>query len=518
MACYRRRGEQGHARYMPRNIGTGRLEHPPGNTGHVSGRTGPRSLKVNCTAETHGREQSPARGDYFVNTVARDRVHRSQFLDIAGIHLAADLDALDRHQIDQLRRHNLAAMLTSARQAPQVRRRFPELDAVSEVGDLAGLPVLSPADLAGGCPPHSAEYLLEPLAAGLALRSSGTASKPKVVYHSWSFNDRVRHLGVRGIRAALSGQPRRLANCLLAGEFGGAFLFVQNVAEALPVLAFPLGSRTSAEDAAEVIAEHEIDTLAATPAYGAQMATHTKARRCLPLRNFLYIGEPMGRERERMVRAAMPDLTVRSLAYSTSETGPVGYQCRHQQGNTHHVHEDAVVLEVVSNDGRLLPGGEAGELVVTPLTSSGMALFRYRLGDRGYLSDEPCGCGSAARSVVLLGRSEQSMTVDATTISTDQLMGGLAELGVTDPADCQFQVLWDGHEYQVRLLLTPATPGGITAGMVLGAWRGAHQLHRVVTSARCRAFSVERTAIDGFARTRQGKVPVLYQQLGRSDG
>ena len=451
-----------------------------------------------------------------MNTVVRER--RGQFLDVAGIHLAADLDSLDRHQIDLLQQHNLAAMLTAARQAPHVRSRFPGLDAVSEVDDLAALPVLSPGDLAARCPPHATEFLLEPHAAGLVLRSSGTASRSKVLYHSWSFNDRVRHLGVRGVRAALPGRPRRLANCLLAGEFGGAFLFVQAVAEGLPALVFPLGSRTPAEDAAEVIAEHEIDTVVATPAYGTQLVTQIRARRRSPLRNFLYIGEPMGRDRQRTVRAAMRDLTVRSLAYSASETGPVGYQCRYQRGTAHHVHEDALVLEVVSNDGRRLPGGETGELVVTPLTSSGMALFRYRLGDRGYLSDEPCECGSAARSVVLLGRSAQSMTVDAATISTDQLMGRLAKLGVTDPADCQFQVLWDGHEYQVRLLLSPTTPEGITTDTVLEALRGAHQLHRVVTSARCRAFSVERAAVDDFTRTRQGKVPVLYQRLGRPDG
>ena len=87
------------------------------------------------------------------------------------------------------------------------------------------------------------------------------------------------------------------------------------------------------------------------------------------------------------MRSAVPDLAVRSLAYSTSETGPLGYQCRHQAGAVHHLHEDANVLEVVDEAGRPVPPGTPGELVVTPLTTSGMALLRYRLGDRGQLLD-----------------------------------------------------------------------------------------------------------------------------------
>ena len=149
----------------------------------------------------------------------------------------------------------------------------------------------------------------------------------------------------------------------------------------------------------------------------------------LPLRNFLFIGESLGAERERMVRSAAPDLAVRSLAYSTSETGPLGYQCRHQTGAVHHLHEDANVVEVIDEAGRPVPPGTPGELVVTPLTTSGMALFRYRLGDRGQLLTGACGCGSAARSVLLLGRMPNSMTVDTITFSSDHLMAALGTPG-----------------------------------------------------------------------------------------
>lgn len=305
--------------------------------------------------------------------------------------------------------------------------------------------------------------------------------------------------------------PNRVANCLFPGDLNGAFLFVQDIARSLPALSFAMGEYTATADAAAVIEAHGIDTLVASPAYGAELLAGTRAGHPLPLRNFLFIGESLGAERERIVRSAAPDLVVRSLAYSTSETGPLGYQCRHQSGALHHLHEDANVLEIVDEGGRPVRPGTPGELVVTPLTTSGMALFRYRLGDRGQLLTGACNCGSAARSVVLLGRMPSSMTVDTITFSSDHLVAALATLGVSSSIDLQLQVLWEGHKYRVRLLLSRVTPEGITTDAVRAALRGAHEIHEVIVSPRCLDFEVRRADIEQFARSQRGKVPVLCQ-------
>jgi phenylacetate-CoA ligase len=63
----------------------------------------------------------------------------------------------------------------------------------------------------------------------------------------------------------------------------------------------------------------------------------------------------------------------------------------------------------------------------------------------------------------------------------------------------------------VRLLLSPATPDGSTTDTVRAALRSAHEIHEVIVSPRCLDFEVQRAGIDQFARTRRGKVPVLYQ-------
>src|SRR6185503_19839477 len=122
---------------------------------------------------------------YLHNTAtARPGATKLRFRDVAGIRLADNLDSLSRDEIEATQPHNLRATLTAARQSTNVWRRFPGFEAVATVDDLASLPLLSAADLSSGCPPHSTDLLFDQ-SPGLVLRSSGTASRPKVLYHSW---------------------------------------------------------------------------------------------------------------------------------------------------------------------------------------------------------------------------------------------------------------------------------------------------------------------------------------------
>src|SRR5246127_4045811 len=121
-----------------------------------------------------------------VAAAAGDRANKPRFGDVAGIRLAHNLDSLSRDEIEATQQHNLRATLTAARQSANVWWRFPRLEAVDTVDDLAALPLLSAADLAAGCPPHSADLVFDTRSPGLVLRSSGTASRPEILYHSFT--------------------------------------------------------------------------------------------------------------------------------------------------------------------------------------------------------------------------------------------------------------------------------------------------------------------------------------------
>ncbi|HHT9119112.1 MAG TPA: phenylacetate--CoA ligase family protein [Candidatus Hypogeohydataceae bacterium YC41] len=76
--------------------------------------------------------------------------------------------------------------------------------------------------------------------------------------------------------------------------------------------------------------------------------------------------------------------------YGSNEGGCIAWEC--PQCNGYHVNIDMLVLEILEN-GKSVPPGKEGEVVITNLHSYAMPLIRYRLGDIGTLSPEVPSCG-----------------------------------------------------------------------------------------------------------------------------
>jgi len=116
--------------------------------------------------------------------------------------------------------------------------------------------------------------------------------------------------------------------------------------------------------------------------------------------------------------------------YSSSEIVTSFCECATQRGG--HAAPDLGILEIVNDDGRVLPAGETGEIVVTPLGVEGMPLLRFRTGDMGYFTDEPCACGRhTPRLGPILGRRAQMLKVRGTTFypaTVFEVLNGIAEI------------------------------------------------------------------------------------------
>ncbi|HUR95571.1 MAG TPA: hypothetical protein VMY76_13360 [Gemmatimonadales bacterium] len=78
--------------------------------------------------------------------------------------------------------------------------------------------------------------------------------------------------------------------------------------------------------------------------------------------------------------------------YVTNEFGVIAWACPIRRGLLH-VNDDAFILEVVDPEGRPVPPGELGEVVVTSLSLYAMPLIRYRMGDMARRVAERCACG-----------------------------------------------------------------------------------------------------------------------------
>lgn len=78
--------------------------------------------------------------------------------------------------------------------------------------------------------------------------------------------------------------------------------------------------------------------------------------------------------------------------YGSREAGDMACECDVQRGL--HVFPHTHYVEVVDDEGEPVPPGEEGQIVVTVLENHTMPLIRYRIGDMGIRSEEPCPCGN----------------------------------------------------------------------------------------------------------------------------
>jgi phenylacetate-CoA ligase len=84
--------------------------------------------------------------------------------------------------------------------------------------------------------------------------------------------------------------------------------------------------------------------------------------------------------------------------YAAQETGCMAIQC--PDADSYHVQSEAVIVEVLDQEGRPCRPGEIGRIVVTPLFNLATPLIRYEIGDFAEFGGA-CECG---RSLPMLKR------------------------------------------------------------------------------------------------------------------
>lgn len=102
--------------------------------------------------------------------------------------------------------------------------------------------------------------------------------------------------------------------------------------------------------------------------------------------------------------------------YGSHEVGLVAWECVHK--NNKHINEDTAYIEVCDVDGKALPDGEPGSVVITSLHRSVPPFIRYDLRDR--MSIYPriqCACGISTRMLsALFGRMDEMVKLRGTNI------------------------------------------------------------------------------------------------------
>lgn len=109
--------------------------------------------------------------------------------------------------------------------------------------------------------------------------------------------------------------------------------------------------------------------------------------------------------------------------YGMSELiGPgVSGECQALTGM--HINEDHFIAEIIDPVTlEVLPEGETGELVITPITKQALPLIRYRTKDITHLDYSPCACGrTTARMAKIEGRTDDMLIISGVNVFPSQI-------------------------------------------------------------------------------------------------
>lgn len=134
-----------------------------------------------------------------------------------------------------------------------------------------------------------------------------------------------------------------------------------------------------------------------------------------------------------------------------------------------HLRENHVIAEIVGGDGRPLPPGEFGELVITTIGMEAMPLIRYRTGDYTRILPGPCPCGSAVLRLDRVRRRGAALSAEA----LDEIL--FSDAGIVD---CRYKI--SDAELKVEAL----TAGDYSDVALLPRLRALVKSQSVAISAR----------------------------------
>lgn len=81
--------------------------------------------------------------------------------------------------------------------------------------------------------------------------------------------------------------------------------------------------------------------------------------------------------------------------YGASDGGISAHECYMHEGL--HIGEEHCIVEIVNNEGKVVPDGEIGNVISTDLNNYVFPFIRYKVGDLAYIKSSLCSCGRKHR-------------------------------------------------------------------------------------------------------------------------
>ncbi|HHI94757.1 MAG TPA: phenylacetate--CoA ligase family protein [Gammaproteobacteria bacterium] len=128
--------------------------------------------------------------------------------------------------------------------------------------------------------------------------------------------------------------------------------------------------------------------------------------------------------------------------YGGRDAGFIAHEC--PEGGMHITAED-IIVEIVDPQGKVVPDGESGEVVITHLFTDDFPFIRYCTGDVASLSTETCACG---RGLPML-KEIHGRTTDFIIAADGTVMHGLALIYVLREMEAirSFKIIQETREW-----------------------------------------------------------------------
>ena len=295
---------------------------------------------------------------------------------------------------------------------------------------------------------HNDEFLAVPRSAIVDMvLSSGTTGRPTAMMYTE--NDLRRLAYNEELSFESSGLTRDdvvLLTCTIDRCFIAGLAYFSGV-RSLGAAAIRNGL-SSFESHLDIIERLKPTAIVGVPTFLLKLGQFIKSRGIDPHRTgvarLICIGEPV---RDRSLRFLRVGESLEAVwgakvysTYASSETITSFCECTAQQGG--HLHPNLAVVEIVNDRGEVLPPGELGEVVVTPLAMEGMPLLRFKTGDMSFLLDAPCSCGrQSPRLGPIVGRKNHMIKFRGTTLYPNSIyavldaLPGISEYYITATSD-----------------------------------------------------------------------------------
>jgi len=135
--------------------------------------------------------------------------------------------------------------------------------------------------------------------------------------------------------------------------------------------------------------------------------------------------------------------------YGIREVGNIAWECSAHDGM--HINDDAIIVELLDENGNEVPIGEEGEVVVTYLDAMEFPFIRYRIGDRAVRKAGICSCGvTFSRISEITGRSDARIKLP----SGEWISGLVFQELRAMPGVSQFRIIQEDTE-SIKLQIVP---------------------------------------------------------------